>query len=193
MIRMTDAHVTDAQATLLQERERCQAEAPFACLKLGGASFEIAYEKVDDPDETPPTLAFSISGRSGWIRLNRSVADGWTRIGADILMRDGRVLDRFLNTHAVRISGDYNLNEEVRFDTLGTYWSARIVSDTGTEIRVDGEPWMLIEQSNPPASPKDRVIRALAASHPEIREYFAQHIDHWACRIATGVTVLPMM
>ena len=189
---MTDIRPDGTKDVYVPVVKTCQAGTPFACLSLGGKTYEIAPEVHDDPD-AGQSLAFQLSGTGQWRHLDRTVADGWTRIGADILLLSGDVFSRFLNTHAVRMKGDYNMDELVEFDTLGTTWWARLISDNETEVRVGHGEWVIVELMNPPASPKDRVIRSLAIAFPEFRETFASEIDHWAYRIATGVQIQPMM
>lgn len=192
MQRMTDTRIVSDNRPLFVEEEGCQAGAPFARLALGGQYYDIAHEICDDDLEADPGLAFQRAGKSGWSRLSRSVADGWTRIGADILLTDPKSLVAFLTTHAVRIQGDYNFGETVVYDTLGIRWSARLVSENEVQVRLGIEPWHSTIEEKPSASPKERAIQAFVSSHPETSHLFRQEIDNWAHRIATGVQIEPV-
>ncbi|NBV60280.1 MAG: hypothetical protein EBR73_04295 [Rhodobacteraceae bacterium] len=93
----------------------CNAGPAFARLSIGSASYEVA----DALSETAH-LAFRATGGHIWTALDRTIADGWIKIAADIVLIDPDSRYQFLHTHAVRQSQDEPSGAALEFLTLGT-------------------------------------------------------------------------
>lgn len=189
--------MTDVYSDLLPaERKRtashghiCRAGATFAVLQIGPRAYDIAPAFGDDD-----TLAFRVEGQQEWTALDRTLNDGWVKIGADILLLDPDVLFDFLLTHAVSTVSDSENLHQLDFDTLGVRWSAVLTHDRDGEVRVADGPWQYARLGlNAPKDGRKRAIMLLLATLPNARSYFEPHITLWARRIAQGVTIKPSL
>lgn len=189
--------MTDTPAEFLPaERKRsashghiCSAGAAFAALQIGTRSYDIAPALRDDE-----TLAFRISGQQEWSSLDRTLAEGWVKIGADILLLDPDVLFDFLLTHAVTAVSDLQNANQLDFDTLGVRWSAVLMHNRDGEVRIGDGAWQYARLGlNAPKEGRKRAILLLLATLPNARAYFEPHITQWAMRIAQGVLIKPIL
>jgi hypothetical protein len=165
--------------------------SPFARLRIGPKSFDIADA---DPSVDGGALAFRVTGGADWIVLQVGIADGWHRIGADILLNDPAVLPHFLRTHAVRLSGWFAPGDRIDFDTLGTKWSVTCPDDRIALVEFDGRPVGEVAQSQATsADPREKAIDLLIAVVPDLRGRFGAMMDEWAGRLAAGASVTPII
>lgn len=187
---MTDTHNPTPSKPLNDLHGRvCSAGAPFARLQLGKNIYEIANAIADTE-----MLAFRGDGCRTWTALDRRQSDGWARLGADILLADPDSYYDFLQTHAVRVSGDSRKGEAVHFDTLGHKWSVRL-EDRGRCLLEfgDGE-WSEVDLGErAPADLRERSILALMKSGCGFENRVRKDYEQWAERIAMGVQVQPVI
>ena len=163
--------------------------APFARLRIGAKTFDIAE---DSPPDSP--LCFREAGRPLWITLRAGLEDGWHRIGADILQADPQVLAHFLRTHAVRLGGWYRTGETIEFDTLGTLWSVSCTDEDQAQVVFDGRPPVAVARARATsADPREQAIDLLIAAVPDLGQVFHPKMDEWAGRLAAGASVTPVM
>lgn len=187
-LQMTDSALSPEAARKAIHGHTCSAGAPFARITMGSNRYEIADAISEDA-----LLAFRAEGQTSWTALDRSVADGWVKIAADILLIDPDVIFEFLHTHAIRTSATEGIPCEMDFDTFGKKWSARLLVGGIGEVRFGNEPWKRADLG--PKAPPERRTRAiltLLACEPDSRHHFEPQITEWARRIATGVSVQPV-
>ena len=138
---MTDTHNPTPSKPLNDMHGRvCSAGAPFARLQLGKNIYEIA-NAIADTD----MLAFRGDGCRTWTALDRRQSDGWARLGADILLADPDSYYDFLQTHAVRVSGDSRKGGPVQFDTLGQKWSVRLEDGGRCLLEFGDDEWSEVD------------------------------------------------
>ncbi|WP_417727010.1 hypothetical protein [Roseovarius sp.] len=167
----------------------CRAETPFAQLSIGTRNYEIA-EATGEIER----LAFRAEGQQEWCALDRRVTEGWVEISSDILLLDPDVLFDFLHTHALRISTAQEPPYEMRYDTLGIKWTARLLQDRDGEVCFEDGIWHYARLGlRAPSDGRERAIMVLLAAIPDARLRFEPHITEWAHRIARGVRVIPIM
>ena len=189
--------MTDVYADLLPaERKRnashghiCRAGAAFALLQIGQRRYDIAPALLEEDN-----LAFRVEGQEEWTALDRTLEDGWVKVGADILLLDPDVLFEFLLTHAVSSVSEGDNPYQLDFDTLGVRWSAILLHDRDGEVRIGDGAWQYARLGlNAPKAGRKRAIMLLLATLPNARSYFEPHITLWARRIAQGVTIRPSL
>lgn len=189
--------MTDIYSDLLPaERKRnashghiCRAGPAFALLQIGARRYDIAPAFGDGDN-----LAFRVEGQGEWTALDRTLDDGWVKIGADILLLDPDVLFDFLLTHAVSSVSDLENLNQLDFDTLGVRWSATLMHDRDGEVRIGDGAWQYARLGlNAPKDGRKRAIMLLLATLPNARSYFEPHITLWARRIAQGVAIRPSL
>ena len=189
--------MTDVYADLLPaERKRnashghiCRAGAAFALLQIGQRRYDIAPALLEEDN-----LAFRVEGQEEWTALDRTLEDGWVKVGADILLLDPDVLFEFLLTHAVSSVSEGDNPYQLDFDTLGVRWSAILLHDRDGEVRIGDGAWQYARLGlNAPKDGRKRAIMLLLATLPNARSYFEPHITLWARRIAQGVTIRPSL
>lgn len=187
---MTDTHKPTSHMPLNDLHGRvCNAGAPFARVQIGKNIYEIANAITE-----AEMLAFRGEGCRTWTALDRRQSDGWVRIGADILLADPDSYYDFLQTHAVRISGDSRKDEPVHFDTLGRKWSVRLEQGGRCLLQYKGSEWSEVDLGErPPADLRERSILALMKSDLGFEECVRTDFEQWAERIAMGVQVQPVM
>jgi hypothetical protein len=189
--------MTDIYSDLLpSERKRnashghiCRAGAAFAVLQIGQRRYDIAPALLDDD-----SLAFRVEGQEEWTALDRTLEDGWVKIGADILLLDPDVLFDFLLTHAVSSVSDVENLNQLDFDTLGVRWSAVLLHDRDGDVRMGDGGWQYARLGlNAPKDGRKRAIMLLLSTLPNARSFFEPHITHWARRIAQDVSIRPAL
>lgn len=189
MTRMTDVQSTAARFSPSMIQQVSTDAKPFAILMLGTDRYEIADVTIDDQER----LAFRPEGASEWTALDRTLEDGWTRVGADIVLSQPEAVKSFLQTHAVRLSGD-GVEDELEFDTLGTVWHVSLGSSGLAAVAfADRSIVPLKYKDELPDDARDKAISILLKAIPDVHDHFEEDIDFWAVRIASGVTVLPVM
>lgn len=161
--------------------------APFARLRIGPWGYEVG-------DCAPGGQLYARAGAEGaWTPLERRLDDGWHRIAAAILMTEPDLLTRFLQTHMVRVSGDFARGEVVHFDTLGTGWALRLEGDA-LFVHFGDEPWQAVQLApGAPREGREWAVAALLAARFDLDGHFRAQMAEWAQRIAAGATVTPIL
>lgn len=159
----------------------------FARLCIGPWCYEMG--------EQPETEMLAYRGAAGmpWAALDCGLEDGWQEIAKRILLNEPDLLTRFLQTHMVRVSGDFARNEIVHFDTLGIGWDLRLDGDDLSVRLGDGE-WQKV-RLEPGASREGRewAVAGLLAAQYDLAGRFRPQMTEWAHRIAAGATVTPVL
>jgi len=167
----------------------CNAGPAFARLSIGSASYEVA----DALSETAH-LAFRATGGHIWTAPDRTIADGWIKIAADIVLIDPDSRYQFLHTHAVRQSQDEPSGAALEFLTLGTSWQVVLQDNGSAEVRFANEaPVMVNLGPKAPAGRRERAILSLLDAKRDAPDLFGAEFAQWAHRIATGVSIAPVM
>lgn len=188
MTHMTDAPIASAAPGPAMACAGIVTSRPFARIVLGDLVYDVA-----ERDNDPEALAFRNVGFGDWMCLSRSLEDGWSRIGADILQADPASLRRFLLTHAVRQSGWYRTGEVIHFDTLGTAWSVHC-HDAGRAdvVLADHAPRAVDPGLAQSEDPREQAIELLLIAYPDLATRLGAEVDHWAVRLASGAVVTPV-
>lgn len=186
---MTDAPVAPGGQVLSMPCATPVTGAPFARIVLGDRAFQVC-----DRTDAEGALAFRPETGGPWVCVAHTLQDGWLRIGADILQSDPDVLSHFFGTHAVRQSGWYREGDEIRFDTLGTPWSVRLLDAERAEVVLADEPPRIVDPGIAQSEDlRERAIEVMIAAYPDLATRFAAEIDHWAVRLASGGVVTPIL
>ncbi len=189
MTRMTDVPSTAPRFTPSMIQSVATDAKPFAILTLGVERYEIADVMIDEEER----LAFRPEGEDTWTALDRTIEDGWNRVGADIVASKPTALKSFLQTHAVRLSGN-GVEDELEFYTLGTVWNVSLGSSGLAAVAFDDRAVVPVRYKDElPDDTRDKAIAILVKAIPDLREHFDEDIDLWAYRIASGVSILPVM
>ena len=188
-VYMTDAPAPVNAAALSMPCATPVTGAPFARIVLGDRAFHVC-----DRTDEEGALAFRPEAGGPWMCVSHTLENGWLRIGADILQSDPEVLSHFLGTHAVRQSGWYREGDEIRFDTLGTAWSVRLIDAAHAEVVLADEAPRIADPGVATSDDlRERAIEVLIAAYPDLGQRFAAEIDHWAVRLASGGVVTPIL
>lgn len=195
MSLMTDAPAPDDLIfTVPSQCARAERSAPFAKVELGQKRFLIAEWVGDGESAAHAGLSFCEEGSDTWYCLSRVLEEGWTRIGADLLMADPMVLHHFLMTHAVRLRGWYRVGERITFDTMGTTWSVALPRADCAVVTLGADKPVPVDPRKAASTDlREQAIELLIAARPDLPQVFGDKIAHWAYRIASGVRVLPVM
>jgi len=134
---------------------------PFAVLRVMERAFQIA----EDPDTE--SLLFRTPEQQEWSFLNHTTDDGWTAVAAEMP------------------------TEEVAetFEILGHIFWLRL-SETGVEIRVQGQDWRPINVSAELES-RTRAVAAVQLLQAEHVISLDAATHDWSIRMAHGVQIMP--
>lgn len=167
----------------------CTQAQAFAIVELGQKRYRVA-DRLDGQTG----LAFCDDTGGPWYLLDAVIADGWARIGAQILMTDPDVMRHFLLTHAVRVKGWYRLGERITFETFGITWSVALVAHDRALVTLADRPAVGVDPVHAKSADlREQAIELLLHADPDLEQVFGPHIAHWAYRIATGLRILPVM
>jgi len=156
---------------------------PFAVLRVMERAFQIA----EDPDTE--SLLFRTPEQQEWSFLNHTTDDGWTAVAAEIIRADPEAQLEFIRMHLLRRRDLPTEEVAETFEILGHIFWLRL-SETGVEIRVQGQDWRPINVSAELES-RTRAVAAVQLLQAEHVISLDAATHDWSIRMAHGVQIMP--
>lgn len=163
---------------------------PFATLTIGPKSFVISA------DDEMTHIAFDHPDTGQRVQLSRTVRDGWTKVGAEIIMRTQNALQEYIKMHVLKMKGDTLRDGPLFYNLFDMTWIVRVNADeNGVEMKFPDEPWQNVQldftKFNHDCT--SIVLHALIESRPDLYETLFDDIDQWGQRMSAGAQVVPIM
>lgn len=163
---------------------------PFAKITIGPDSYEISA------DATMSNIAFDDPATGQRVQLSRSVKDGWTKVGSEIIMRTQDAMQQYIKMHVLKMKGETLADGPLFYNLFDMTWIVRInAEENGVEMKFPEEPWINVvvdfQKFNHDCT--SIVLYALVEAKPDLYETLFDDIDQWGQRMSAGVQVLPIM
>lgn len=163
---------------------------PFATLTLGYVGYIISS------NEEMTQFAYSLDAAGERRPLKRTLKDGWTKIGSEIIQDTRDALREYVSMHMLKMKGEALADGPLFYNLFDRTWIVRMTMDAdGVEIKFSKQDWTTVKLDIASYNGDDKaiVIDSLIKARPDIRNELAEEIDEWGQRLSAGASVAPIM
>lgn len=164
------------------------SDKPFATLRIGPTGYQIGE------GEGEGVLKYRVGEDGDWIDLQRNQAEGWQRIGAEILISTRDALYDYANMHVIKITEEGAEPDVFEYDLFDFRFELQSDMSGGViMLNIPEMGWVEVHDENPADynSRRELAVHALFSAAPQLADEFADDVEAWAERLAAGATVEP--